>query len=92
MVVLDAHSIPTMDKHYLLREPEDDVALAKLLVREVLGTTATFPAHCPRVHSWKKLVGAFDQAKAESQVLNWRFAMTSPNSDFKHGYQNLTSQ
>ena len=23
---------------------------------------------------------------------NWRFAMASPNSDFKHGYQNLTSQ
>lgn len=37
MLLLDAHSVRTQEKHYILREPQDDVLLAKTLVREVLG-------------------------------------------------------
>ena len=47
MVVLDGHSRPTIDRHYALREPEEDVALAKQLVKAVLGSTAAWP----RCHS-----------------------------------------
>ena len=32
-----------MDKHYILREPEDDVVLAEELIRKVLGKTVPFP-------------------------------------------------
>jgi hypothetical protein len=44
MTVLDGHSGKTIDKHYSLREPTDDVALAKLLVANVLGDTVAWPA------------------------------------------------
>ena len=44
MVVLDAHSKKVMDRHYLLREPEDDITLANALIKEVLGTTVAFPS------------------------------------------------
>lgn len=40
MTRLDGHSSRTIDRHYGLREPEDDVALAKELVLAVLGRTA----------------------------------------------------
>ena len=43
MVVLDAHSKKVMDKHYLLKDPEDDVVLAEALVKAVLGETVAFP-------------------------------------------------
>lgn len=31
------------DKHYLLRDPEDDLALAKTLVEKIIGTTVPWP-------------------------------------------------
>ena len=43
MVVLDGHSKQVMDRHYILRDPEDDVVLAKALVKEVLGETVAWP-------------------------------------------------
>jgi hypothetical protein len=43
MATLDAHSIKTIDRHYALREPADDVALAKMLVGAVLGDTVPWP-------------------------------------------------
>ena len=43
MVVLDAHSRQTMAKHYILREPADDVIIAKTLVKAVLGETVAWP-------------------------------------------------
>ena len=44
MVVLDAHSKKVMGKHYILRDPEDDVALADALIHAILGKTVTFPS------------------------------------------------
>ena len=43
MTVLDGHGRDVIDRHYALRDPEDDVALAKILVNVVLGTTAVWP-------------------------------------------------
>jgi hypothetical protein len=43
MVILDAHSIKIQDRHYILRDPEDDIILAKVLVKQVLGTTVPWP-------------------------------------------------
>ena len=68
MKLVDPHSVPTMDRHYILREPEDDVALAKLLVKQVLGATATFPTHCPKGHSYKSLAAAFDSAEKDPEA------------------------
>ena len=44
MEVVDAHSKRTIDKHYALREPEQDIALAKLLVKAVFRDTVVWPA------------------------------------------------
>ena len=44
MLILDAHSKEVQDKHYILRDPEDDVKLAKALVQTVLGADRPFPA------------------------------------------------
>jgi hypothetical protein len=43
MVILDGHSLGIIDKHYLLKDPEDDIILAKALVNAVFGTTVTWP-------------------------------------------------
>ena len=43
MLLLDKHSHKTMTKHYDLRDPEDDLALAKTLVSKVLGETVAWP-------------------------------------------------
>jgi hypothetical protein len=43
MTQLDAHGRSVQDKHYLIRDPEDDLALAKLLVNSVLGETVPWP-------------------------------------------------
>ena len=44
MVVLDAHSKKVRGTHYILRDPEDDVKLAKALVKACLGDTVAFPS------------------------------------------------
>lgn len=41
---IDGHSTKTIDKHYALREPEDDVALAKVLVDAVLHGDVQWPS------------------------------------------------
>jgi hypothetical protein len=41
---LDGHSVRTINRHYCLREPAHDVALAKELVAAILGTTAAWPS------------------------------------------------
>jgi len=82
LTVLDGHSVKTIDRHYLLREPTDDVTLAKILVKSVLGEhTAKFPQKCPDDHLSDALVAAFevaedapevlDQADAEDEELEW---------------------
>ena len=43
MVVLDAHSRKTMNKHYLFRNPKHDLVLAETLVENVLGDTVPWP-------------------------------------------------
>ena len=43
MTVLDGHSKAVIDRHYALRDAEDDVRLAKMLVKVVLGETAAWP-------------------------------------------------
>ena len=44
MVIIDAHSKFVQDKHYYLKEPEEDVKLAKLLVEKVLGGACPWPS------------------------------------------------
>ena len=44
MVVLDAHSKKVQGVHYILRDPADDVVLAKQLVKAVLGKTVVWPS------------------------------------------------
>ena len=41
---VDKHSGKTQDRYYILREPADDVALAKALVKSMLGETVQWPA------------------------------------------------
>lgn len=43
MLLIDAHSKSVQDRHYWLREPEDDVKLAKLLVHTIFGATVPWP-------------------------------------------------
>ena len=43
MSQLDAHGRDVQDKHYLLRDPEDDLALARTLVEKIIGTTVPWP-------------------------------------------------
>ena len=40
---IDAHGKAVMEKHYLLRSPEDDARLAKLVAEQVHGDLARFP-------------------------------------------------
>lgn len=62
MVTLDAHSKKVMDKHYILKGPEDDVVLANALIKAVLGKTVHFPtpsevqAHMKANTAWAKLI------------------------------------
>ena len=44
MTQLDAHGRKVQDKHYIIRDPDDDLALAKTLVEKVLGETVPWPA------------------------------------------------
>ena len=44
MTQLDAHGRQVIDKHYLVKDPEDDLALAKVLVETALGATVPWPA------------------------------------------------
>jgi hypothetical protein len=69
MVVLDGHAVTTIDRHYALREPADDVALAKLLVKWVLGDkTAVFPTRCHANHLTADLLASFSAAEAMPEV------------------------
>ena len=43
MVILDAHGKQVQDTHYILRDPEDDVLLAKKMVQLVLGGSKDWP-------------------------------------------------
>ena len=43
MIALDAHSKKVQDQFYILRDPEDDIVLAKALVKAVLGKTVVWP-------------------------------------------------
>ena len=43
MVILDAHSKKVQDSHYILKDHEDDIKLAKELVKVVLGKTVRWP-------------------------------------------------
>ena len=43
MSILDAHGRKVIDKHYLLKDPEDDVVMAKALVSQVIGKTVAWP-------------------------------------------------
>ena len=43
MKILDAHGTGVQDKHYLISGPEDDLALAKELVKNVLGDPVPWP-------------------------------------------------
>ncbi len=43
MTILDAHGRKVQDKHYLMRDPADDLACAKVLVAKVLGQTVAWP-------------------------------------------------
>ena len=44
MMIVDAHSKAQQTKTYCMRDPEDDVRLAKHLVDEVLGATVAWPS------------------------------------------------
>jgi hypothetical protein len=44
MKILDAHSVKVQERHYILKDPEDDIILAKALVSEVLGKTVEWPS------------------------------------------------
>eukprot|EP00975_Prorocentrum_lima_P013390 2841515-Prorocentrum_lima.AAC.1 len=44
MIKLDPHSKKVMDKHYILKDPEDDAQLAGVLIESMLGKTVTFPS------------------------------------------------
>ena len=44
MVILDGHGRKVQDKHYLIKEPEDDLACAKVLVSRILGDTVAWPS------------------------------------------------
>ena len=59
MVILDGHAAKTIDRHYFLRDPADDVKLAKILVKWVLGKTARFPDNCPAHHLSDELVESY---------------------------------
>eukprot|EP00974_Lingulodinium_polyedra_P075266 7293624-Lingulodinium_polyedra.AAC.1 len=44
MTVIDAHGDRVQDKHYILKDPENDVLLAKKLVTTMLGQTVPWPS------------------------------------------------
>ena len=44
MTQLDAHGRKVQDKHYLVKDPEDDLAIAKVLVEKILGDTVPPPS------------------------------------------------
>ena len=43
MVIRDAHSKDVQKKHYILKDPEDEIKLAKELVKSVLGDSVRWP-------------------------------------------------
>lgn len=43
MVIIDAHSKQVQDKVYIMRDPEDDVKLARELVKTIFGSTVAWP-------------------------------------------------
>lgn len=44
MVKMDAHSVSIQDKHYIIRSPKDDVALADQLIQHVLTQPVPWPS------------------------------------------------
>lgn len=44
MQIIDAHSTAVIDRHYYLRDAADDVKLARMLVKAVLGETVAWPS------------------------------------------------
>lgn len=58
MKLLDGHSVSTQDKYYSMREPEDDVKLAKFLVKKVLDKTAEWPSKAHVANLGDQLVDA----------------------------------
>jgi hypothetical protein len=52
---VDKHSVKVMEKHYLWKDPQEDLKLAKLLVALILGETVSWPSE--------------EEAQAESQTL-----------------------
>lgn len=57
MKIIDAHSESVQEKHYCLREPEEDVKLAQHLVDAVLGATVPWPSEAE--------VDAFEQEQGD---------------------------
>lgn len=86
MAALDAHSARTIDRHYALREPADDAALAKLLAKEVLGDTVPWPTddeieddiknaidEDPDLDGELALVAIDDQEPDDDDLEHWSF-------------------
>lgn len=79
-VVLDAHSKKVQGAHYILQDPEDDIILAKELVKSVLGKTVAWPsdddvsAHsevCNRVLNAKDVADEVAEVDSEDEAMEY---------------------
>ena len=74
MVFIDAHSVHVQGTNYVLRDPADDVALAKMLVDAVLGDTVPWPTP----DSWTSA----EKEKAESIIKSAIYGSGDDNDRF----------
>ena len=71
MVLIDAHSVAVQNKHYLLKDPADDVKLARQFVKTVIGKTVRWPSD--------EEVNAFFQEQGENK---WLVEVIAGQDDF----------
>ena len=67
MTVMDAHGRKVQDKHYIIKDPEDDLACAKVLVEKVLIKTVDYPTQeeADGAGSLEELLASFKAEKFE---------------------------
>ena len=68
MRILDAHGKKVMQKHYLFVEPDDDAALAKMLVEKVIGETVKWPTKEEAEAELASLEGFLSKKMAEPEM------------------------
>ena len=77
MTVLDAHGRKVQDKHYCMRDPDDDLMCAKVLVKHVIGTPVAWPT---------TEEASIEQPSADARLASPEFAVDAVDENAESEY------